>query len=231
MSAQQRRPINTAFLVAALLASGCFDSSLSSTEVVRPTLVAVDPQNFLSGRSCTDTSGSLRSYVATFFDVTPAGGAPQIAAEPTAMGGGGGSGGVVSAAGAHNAGAGQAGATAQAGSGQAGTATREPTSEAPLPLDAKALKSSPPVGCNRIVVTSNVTLGNLYAVEIDGYDYAPADLQPDGEPGTRQMRDASGQLVTPRWKARCSDRPVEAVNRATQYIRFCSPLVELTGKP
>ncbi len=196
-----------AALILATLASasagGCFASGLSSGDVVRSTLVAVDPADFLGRLTCSDQPGTLRRYVATFSDVTGAAGASStLGTQSSALS-------VAGSSGASGtAGVNAAGATMSAG-GASGIGI-------PLP-------SSEPVGCSRIVVTSDITLGNLYTVQIDGYEQTT--LTPV-QPGSRQMSDATGQAVLPRWTTHCDERPVEAVNRATQFIRFCAPLVD-----
>ncbi len=188
-----------AFILATLAAAsagGCFASGLSSGEVVRPTLVAIDPADFLGRLTCSDQPGTLRRYVATFSDVTGAAGAASTLGTQASG---------LSVAG--NSGA----------SGAAGVSAGGASSNG-IPL-----LSSEPVGCSRIVVTSEITLGNFYAVQIDGYEQTT--LTPV-QPGSRQMSDATGQAVLPRWTTHCDERPVEAVNRATQFIRFCAPLVD-----
>ena len=192
--------------LAAAGAGGCFASGLSSGEVVRPTLVAIDPLDFLGRLTCSDQPGTLRRYVATFSDVTGAAGAASTLG--TLASG-------LSVAGS----CGTAGAAGTAGVGAAGAAM----SAAGASGNGIPLPSSEPVGCSRIVVTSDITLGNFYAVQIDGYEQTT--LTPV-QPGSRQMSDATGQAVLPRWTTHCDERPVEAVNRATQFIRFCAPLVD-----
>lgn len=55
----------------ALLAGfGCSDSSVTTIEVVHPTLVAVSPEEFLGSVPCLDAPGAMRRYVATLWDVT-----------------------------------------------------------------------------------------------------------------------------------------------------------------
>lgn len=69
---------------------GCSDSTVTPTEVVHPTLVAVSPREFLGNVPCLDAPGAMRRYVATLWDVT------GTSADP----GDGGAGGADGAAGA-----------------------------------------------------------------------------------------------------------------------------------
>lgn len=55
---------------------GCSDSSVPTTQVVHPTLVAVSPAEFLGNVPCLDAPGAMRRYVATLWDVTGTGADP-----------------------------------------------------------------------------------------------------------------------------------------------------------
>ena len=69
-----------------MLALGCSSNTAATTVIVRPQLVAVEPDDFLSALPRGDVD-LVQSYVATLFDVTPAadGGSPspfQLASSP-----------------------------------------------------------------------------------------------------------------------------------------------------
>jgi hypothetical protein len=49
---------------------GCSDSSVTTVDVVHPTLVAVSPEEFLGNVPCLEAPGAMRRYVATLWDVT-----------------------------------------------------------------------------------------------------------------------------------------------------------------
>ena len=49
----------------------CGSNSSTTTTIVRPELVAVDPVDFLGSVPCSDAAGAAQSYVATLLDVTP----------------------------------------------------------------------------------------------------------------------------------------------------------------
>ena len=49
----------------------CGSNSSTTTTIVRPELVAVDPTDFLGAVPCSDAAGDAQSYVATLLDVTP----------------------------------------------------------------------------------------------------------------------------------------------------------------
>jgi hypothetical protein len=49
---------------------GCSDSTVTTIDVVHPTLVAVSPGEFLGSVPCLDAPGAMRRYVATLWDVT-----------------------------------------------------------------------------------------------------------------------------------------------------------------
>ncbi len=210
--------------LAAAGAGGCFASGLSSGDVVRPTLVAVDPVDFLGKLTCSDQPGTLRRYVATFSDVTGAAGASSTGtlASALSVAGSGGSAGTAGVSAAGTAGMSAAGAGVNP-AGMPGIGAGAAMSAAGASGNGISLPSSEPVSCSRIVVTSGITLGNFYTVQIDGYEQT---MLTPVQPGSRQMSDATGQVVLPRWTTHCDEHPVEAVNRATQFVRFCAPLVD-----
>jgi hypothetical protein len=52
----------------------CFaacSSTTTATTIVRPTLIAVAPADFLGSVPCSDEPGGMQSYVATLYDITP----------------------------------------------------------------------------------------------------------------------------------------------------------------
>ena len=55
---------------AAALATGCFGGGSSEPAPIQPTLVAVEPADFLGTVPCAPLPGALQSYVATFHDVS-----------------------------------------------------------------------------------------------------------------------------------------------------------------
>lgn len=71
------RPAPLLFGLSLLCTFACSNSSSSTTTIVRPELVAVDPQDFLGALRCGEGQGEVHSYVATLLDVTePSDGGP-----------------------------------------------------------------------------------------------------------------------------------------------------------
>ncbi len=60
-------------LASGLAAGGCFDTGSSSAGTSSPTLVGVDPADFLGNLPCVDAEGAPRSYVVTLHGETPPG--------------------------------------------------------------------------------------------------------------------------------------------------------------
>lgn len=58
-------------LAASLLALACGDSGGTVSGTVTPTLIAIDPADFLDDLTCANVPGGARRYVATVTDVTP----------------------------------------------------------------------------------------------------------------------------------------------------------------
>lgn len=70
MQRTHRQIINGTGLLALLGAlAGCSDGTTNITTVVHPTLVSVDPQDFLGTVPCVDGAGAMRTYVATIWDM------------------------------------------------------------------------------------------------------------------------------------------------------------------
>jgi hypothetical protein len=54
------------------LPTSCFSERSTPSAPLQPTLVAVDPEDFLGDVACLEAPGAMRRYVATIVDVTPA---------------------------------------------------------------------------------------------------------------------------------------------------------------
>jgi len=156
----------------------CGSSSSTTTAVVRPELVAVDPDDFLgdlrcalpfegnadvdagadasvANLPCTPESASnpdaVRSYVATLFDVTPA-------------------------------------------------------EDGGVPNPGVPLSSSAPTSCLKPVTFAFVVAGHRYVAEVDAYHERPECLSPIS-PGSRLLSNVNGTRVVPRWAATCGGYP------------------------
>src|SRR5687768_16785639 len=55
----------------ALAAAGCSDDPELVIVITHPTLIEVNPADFLGAVPCLQADGAMRRYVATIFDVTP----------------------------------------------------------------------------------------------------------------------------------------------------------------
>ncbi|HHH27593.1 MAG TPA: hypothetical protein ENK57_04475 [Polyangiaceae bacterium] len=89
--------------------------------------------------------------------------------------------------------------------------------------------SSRPGSCAVVTGFRNVIEGSRYTALVDVYDIPSTSLFPFGGPssGSRQMRDASGANVTPRWQTQCgggASTAAVAVQNARVFARPCDPL-------
>ena len=57
---------------------GCFGDGSGESASIQPTLVAVQPEDFLGNVPCSPDPGALRSYIATFYDVEGVGGGSAV---------------------------------------------------------------------------------------------------------------------------------------------------------
>jgi hypothetical protein len=94
------------------------------------------------------------------------------------------------------------------------------------------LPSTLPTPCSTEAgLQTMVVPGKLYIADVDGYNEPTSAMNPFGgaSSGSRQMVDAKGAFVTPRWTTRCGLSAASAtmalVDR-TSYIRNCEPLVD-----
>jgi hypothetical protein len=58
-------------VVVCLALPGCLDTDAGGGSTVVPTVVALQPQEFLGDLPCATGPGSIQTYVATFRDITP----------------------------------------------------------------------------------------------------------------------------------------------------------------
>jgi len=79
-------------------------------------------------------------------------------------------------------------------------------------------------------VRQEVVVGNFYRVEVDGYDLVSSDLAPV-DYHARDMVDAQGDVVLPRWKATCGpEKGVAAALDVRVLASPCTPLLD-SGSP
>jgi len=94
--------------------------------------------------------------------------------------------------------------------------------------------SSRPASCAFVAGFRNVLEGNRYTAFVDVYDVPPDALFPFGgaSSGARQMRDANGEVLDPRWQTPCGrsaeDAAIALQNRRV-FVRPCDPL-QLDGE-
>lgn len=89
--------------------------------------------------------------------------------------------------------------------------------------------SSRPGSCAFVTGFRNVLEGSRYTALVDVYDVPPDSLFPFGgaSSGARQMRDATGAVVAPRWQTQCgggASSAAVAVQDARVFVRPCDPL-------
>ena len=91
--------------------------------------------------------------------------------------------------------------------------------------------STGPAPCSLIAGFRDViVVGKRYSAEIDGYEEAPSELAPFGDPssGAREMvMRESGALAVPRWTTRCATGASNAVTSLLNElvrVRPCEPL-------
>jgi hypothetical protein len=99
------------------------------------------------------------------------------------------------------------------------------------PAAPTAVASSPPVSCAAdYEFRSGIEGTRLYRVDVDGYEAAPGDLSPVVA-GGREVADASGDVVLPRYTTACGERfPTQAVTDASLAVGDCAPLAD-AGTP
>lgn len=113
-----------------------------------------------------------------------------------------------------------------------------------LLLPPFTLPSSLPVSCSQGVRFDNVVGDHVYSVQIDGYEAFAGEIGPPGwydpdarfrarRSGLRQMVDAAGKPVAPRWLGSCGEgeQPRALVaETGTSQVLVCDPLLD-TGGP
>ncbi len=94
------------------------------------------------------------------------------------------------------------------------------------------LPSSQPTPCSsESGLQTMIVPGQLYVAEVDGYEQPAASLAPFGgsSSGSREMVDAKGAIVAPRWTTRCGLTAASAVVAfadQTNYVVGCLPMVD-----
>jgi hypothetical protein len=71
-------PSRIHLLALGLSLAGCFGDDSGDSTSIQPTLIAVQPDDFLGNVPCSPDPGALQSYIATFYDVESAGEAPAF---------------------------------------------------------------------------------------------------------------------------------------------------------
>jgi hypothetical protein len=90
--------------------------------------------------------------------------------------------------------------------------------------------SSLPTPCTLLAGFQKVVVvGKRYTAEIDGYEDFAHELAPFGgsSGGAREMLDAEGERVSPRWRGRCGTSAADAtvaVANETRRVAGCTPL-------
>lgn len=94
------------------------------------------------------------------------------------------------------------------------------------------LPSSRPLPCSvTFAMRDLVVAGQRYSARIDGYEQDAASLLPFGgdASGSRQMLDANGDVIAPRWTTTCgvgASGAVVATTNGSNTVTGCAPLVD-----